>query len=83
VQLAEPLGQRVVLVVRTYTDDEAEFDVLVLGGRGLVQHFAVSAAEWAEAAPLGRFVLRGSSLYRLGSTARGPFVDRFDLEVPR
>ncbi len=83
VQLAEPLGQRIVLVVRTYTDDEAEFDVLVLDERGLVRRFAVTAAEWAETAPLGRFVLRGWSLYRLGSTAQGPFVDRFDLEVPR
>lgn len=81
VQLAEPLGSRLVVVTRVYTDTEAEFEVLVLGSHGLVGRFSVSAPEWAEASPLGRFRLVGPSLYRLGSTENGPFVDRFDLEV--
>lgn len=81
VQLAEPLGSRLVVVARAYADNDAEFIVLVLGTRGLVEKFSLNAADWAEAAPLGRFKLVGSSLYRLGSTARGAFVDRFDLEV--
>ena len=83
VQLAEPLGNRLVVVARSYTETEAAFEVLLLDSGGLVRRFSVSAAEWAEAAPLGRFKLVGSSLYRLGSTPRGPFVDRFDLEVHR
>ncbi|MEP6893680.1 MAG: hypothetical protein ABI927_07860 [Gaiellaceae bacterium] len=81
IQLAEPLGTRVVVVLRAYTDANAAFDVLVLGNLGLVQHFAVVAADWAETAPLSRFRLVGSSLYHLGSTPTDMFVDRFDLEV--
>ena len=83
VQLAERFGSSFVLVTRAYTDTDAEFDVLLLDHRGLVRRFSVTAAEWAEAAPLGRFRLVGSALYRLGSTERGPFVDRFDLEALR
>ena len=81
IQLAEPIGQRVVVVLRTYTDTDSEFATLVLGDHGLDQHFSVDASEWAESAPLSRFRLVGSSLFHLGSTATGMFVDRFDLEV--
>lgn len=81
VQLAERLGRRVVLVVRVFTDVEDEFRVLVLGEGGLVDAFSVAAADWAETAPLSRFRVHGSSLYQLGSTPAGLFVDRFDLEV--
>jgi hypothetical protein len=82
VQLAEPYGQRLVLVVRVYQDGVGdEFAVLVLDRNGLVDRFALDAADWAEAAPFGRFRLKGRSLYRLGSTPSGAFVDRFDLEV--
>jgi hypothetical protein len=83
IQLAQPLGGRLVVVARAYTDDAAEFVVLILDDRGLARTFSVTAAEWAEAAPLGRFELVGSSLYRLGSTPKGAFVDRYDLEVRR
>ncbi len=81
VQLAEPLGNRLVLVARVYTDDASEFLALLLDQNGIVQRFAVEAADWAETAPLSRFRLAGSSLYQLGSTPAGLFVDRFDLEV--
>ena len=81
VQLAEPRGTGVVLVTRVFTDTRGEFVVLVLDRRGIVQRFAVESADWAEAAPLSRFRLRGNSLYQLGSTPAGVFVDRFDLEV--
>jgi len=81
IQLAEPLGDRVVVVLRTYTDTDAEFMVLVLGDRGLERRFSVDPADWAETAPLSRFRLVGSSLFHLGSTQTGMFVDRFDLEV--
>jgi hypothetical protein len=83
VQLAEPLGSGLVAVVKTYTDDHDEFLVLVLSRSGVTQRFSVASAQWAETAPLARFRLGGSSLYELGSTASGTFVDRFDLEVPR
>ena len=83
VQLAEPLGNRLVVVTKTYTDDRSEYLVLVLDRSGIVKSFAVESLEWAESAPLARFRLAGSSLYRLGSTRAGLFVDRFDLEVFR
>jgi hypothetical protein len=83
VQLAEPLGNRLVVVAKTYTDDRSEHVALVLDRSGVVNSFAVESLEWAESAPLARFRLAGSSLYRLGSTRAGLFVDRFDLEVSR
>ena len=81
VQLAEPLGDRLVVVVRVYDERSDEFRVLVLDRRGLVQQFAVGSADWAETAPLSRFRLIGGSLYQLGSDPAGAFVDRYDLEV--
>ena len=83
VQLAEPYGSRLVVVMKTYTDDRSEYVVLVLDRSGIVNSFAVESLEWAESAPLARFRLAGSSLYRLGSTRAGLLVDRFDLEVSR
>jgi len=81
VQLAEPRGTGIVLVTRVFTDDRGEYVVLVLDRRGVTQRFSVGSVEWAETAPLSRFRLRGGSLYQLGSTPAGLFVDRFDLEV--
>jgi len=79
VQLAEPLGDRLVLVARVYTDARDEFLVLVLGPGGLVRSFSLASTDWAETAPLSRFRLAGSSLYQLGSTPEDVFIDRFDL----
>ena len=81
IQLAEPVSGGLVLVAHVYTDEKDEFSVLLLDERGLVRRFSLDPADWAETAPLGRFKLAGSSLYRLGSTEAGVFVDRFDLEV--
>jgi len=81
VQLVEPVGRRLVLVARVYTDTSDEFVVLVLDQRGLVQEFSTPADEWAEGAPLGRFRLEGDRLYRLGTDASGAFVARYELGV--
>lgn len=81
VQLAETLGRYVIVVARVYTDDADEFVALVLGAEGLIRRISLDAADWAETAPLGRFRLVDGSLYQLGSTSAGAFVDRFDLEV--
>jgi len=83
VQLAEPYGDRLVVVMKTYTDDRSDYAALMLDRGGVAAEFAVESLEWAESAPLARFRLAGSSLYRLGSTRTGLFVDRFDLEVSR
>jgi len=80
VQLAEPYRDGLVLVVRTYSDDAAEFVVLVLDRTGIARRFSLEANDWAETAPVSRFRLVNSSLYQLGSTPAGLFVDRFDLE---
>jgi hypothetical protein len=71
------------VVVKAYTDTADEFVVLVLDGRGLVRRFSIRSSEWAASAPLARFRLAGRSLYQLGSTPDGAFVDRYDLEVTR
>jgi len=83
VQLAEPHGNRLVVVTKTYTNERSEYVVLVLDRSGVSNSFAVESLEWAESAPLARFRLAGSSLYRLGSTRAGLFVDRFETEVSR
>jgi hypothetical protein len=83
VQLAEPTGNRMVVVVKTYTDAADEFLVLTLDGHGVVAQFSVPSAEWAAGAPLARFRLVGSSLYHLGSGPDGAFVDHYDLGVNR
>lgn len=83
VQLAEPLGSRVVVVLRVYTDVADEFVALVLGPRGLERRLSLASEDWAETAPLTRFRVAGTSLYRLGSTPAGINVDRFDLGVRR
>lgn len=81
VQLAEPFGSRLVVVVRVYDDDSDEFRVVLLDRQGLAGQFSVESADWAETAPLSRFRLVGGVLYQLGSSAAGAFVDRYDLEV--
>jgi hypothetical protein len=81
VQLADSVGNRLVVVLKTYIDDRAEYVVLVLDRAGVVRQFSVDATEWAESAPLARFRLASGSLYHLGSTPSEAFVDRFDLEV--
>jgi hypothetical protein len=55
----------------------------VLRQRSAAERFAIEPSEWAESAPLARFRLAGSSLYQLGSTPAGVFVDRFDLKESR
>jgi hypothetical protein len=81
VQLAEALGTRLVLVARMYSDTHDEFVALVLGPSGLERRLALDSADWAETAPLSRFRLVGPSLFQLGSTPAGVFVERFDLEL--
>ena len=80
IQLAEPLGRRLLLVARVYSDVAAEFVVLVLDQGGVAMRFSTPSDEWAETTPLGRFRRMGTQLYRLGSDASGAFVARYDLE---
>lgn len=81
VQLAEPRGSGLLLVFRVYTATKTEFVALVLDQRGIARELSLDSADWAETAPLSKFRLAGKWLYRLGSTSRGLFVDRYDLGV--
>jgi hypothetical protein len=79
VQLAEPYGDGLLVVVRVWTERKAEFRVLLLSGEGLVGSFAVDRAEWAESASLSRFRLQGTTLYQLRSTPSGTAIATFEI----
>ena len=83
VQLAQKLpSSRILVVFSVYTDTDHEYEAVVLtASGGLVDQFSLAAADWAQSMPLSRFRLVGSSLYELGSTDGGVFVDRYDLGV--
>jgi hypothetical protein len=79
VQLAEPYGDGLLVVVRVWTEKQAEFRVLRLTNAGLAASFAVDRAEWAETASLSRFRLHGTTLYQLRSTPSGTQIATFEI----
>jgi hypothetical protein len=79
VQLAEPYGSGLLVVVRLWTEKRAEFRVLRLTAEGLAESFAVDRAEWAESGSLSRFRLHGSTLYQLRSTPSGAEIATFQI----
>jgi len=79
VQLAEPYGDGMLVVVRMWDEKDAEFRVLRLGSQGLVQSFDVAPAEWAESASLSRFRLHGSTLYQLRSDPSRIAIAKFEI----
>jgi hypothetical protein len=79
VQLAEPYGDGMVVVVRLWNEKHAEFRVLRLAPEGLVQSFDLAPAEWAESASLSRFRLHGSTLYQLRSDPSGIEIATFEI----
>jgi hypothetical protein len=83
IQLAQLLPSgRLLVVFSVYTETQHEYEAVVVDASGsLVEQFSLSAADWAQSMPLSRFRLVGSSLYELGSTDAGVFVDRYDLGV--
>jgi len=84
IQLAQKLPSgRLLVVFSVYTDADHEYEAVVadLSSGNLVDRFSLPASEWAQSMPLSRFRLVGTSLYELGSTDQGAFVDRYDLGV--
>ena len=79
VQLAEPYGDGMVVVVRLWDEKHAEFRVLRLAPEGLAQSFDVAPAEWAESGSLSRFRLRGNTLYQLRSDPSGIEIATFEI----
>jgi uncharacterized protein YaiE (UPF0345 family) len=83
IQLAQTLPTgRMLVVFSVYTDTQHEYEAVVVDRSGaLVDQFSLPAGDWAQSMPLSRFRLVGSSLYELGSTEAGVYVDRYDLGV--
>ncbi len=79
VQLAEPYGNGMVVVVRLWNEKHATFRVLRLAPEGLAQSFDVAPAEWAESGSLSRFRLRGNTLYQLRSDRSGIEIAKFEI----
>ena|SRR6266545_2369177 len=79
VQLAEPYGDGLLVVLRIWTEDQAEFQVLRLLPSGLGEGFSVDRAEWAESASLSRFRLHGDTLYQLRSNPAGIEVAAYKI----
>ena len=79
VQLAEPYGNGMVVVVRLWNEKHAEFRVLRLAPEGLVQSFDLTPAEWAESGSVSRFRLHGSTLYQLRSDPSGISIAEFEI----
>lgn len=79
VQLAEPYGNGLLVVLRVWNENQAEFRVLRLTPGGLAGSFSVERAEWAETASLSRFRLQGSTLYQLRSAPSGVEIAAFEI----
>jgi hypothetical protein len=79
VQLAEPYDNGVLVVVRIWTEKQAQFRVVRLTPDGIAQSFAVDRAEWAESASLSRFRLHGHTLYQMRSTPSGVEIATFEI----
>jgi hypothetical protein len=79
VQLAEPYRDGLLVVLRLWTESQAEFRVLRLAPSGLADSFSVDRAEWAESAALSRFRLHGDTLYQLRSDRSGVEIAAFEI----
>ena len=79
VQLAEPFGTGLLVVLRLWNEARAQFRVLQLTPAGLRSSFAVDRAEWAESASLSRFRLHGNTLYQLRSAPSGTTIAAFEI----
>jgi len=79
VQLAEPDGRGLLVVLRVRTARRAEWQVLQLTGRGLAGSFSAQPVEWADAGSGARFRVSGRYLYELRSGRSSIEVARYRL----
>ena len=68
-----------LVVVRLWTEKQAQFRVLRLTRDGLAATFAVDRTEWAETASVSRFRLHGDTLYQLRSAPSGVEIATFEI----
>lgn len=80
VQLAEPFAGGLLVVVRVWTERDAEFVVLHLTSSGLGASFTVETREWAEMSALSRFRMALGGLYQMRSDPGGIEVVRFEIK---
>jgi hypothetical protein len=83
VQLAEPYGRDVVVVVRVHTARRAEWQVLELTPAGAAGGFSVRPVEWADAGAGARFRVAGRYLYQLRSARSGIQIARYAISRRR
>lgn len=73
-------GRPVVAVLRIWTEEQSEFQVLQLTPKGLVGEFAVTPYEWADSASLSVFRFRQGVLYQMRSDPSGFKVVAFRID---
>jgi hypothetical protein len=90
VQVADLVGDDLLLVVRVWTENQepsekhtkssrADFRVLRISGSSVVSDFAVSTYDWALMSPVSRFRLTKSGLYQMQTDPDGLRVVRFNI----
>jgi hypothetical protein len=79
-QLAQPLGNDLVVVFRQYDDTQSQFRVLRLTSSGVSADFVATPKEYAEASPFSEFRLAtNGDLYQATSTAQGFAIVKYAL----
>ena len=68
-----------VVVVRLWDEQHAEFRVLRLAPGAVASSFTVAPGEWAETASLSRFRLHGNTLYQLRSRRSGAEIATYEI----
>lgn len=79
VQLAEPYGGGILLVLRLLSGPHAEWQVMRLLPTGAGGNFSIAPVEAADAAPRSRLRRHGATLYVLQSARNGASVVRYRL----
>jgi hypothetical protein len=78
-QLAEVNGGNLVVVVRVWTETQAEFRVLQLTPTGFSTHFDVADVKWGDSGALSRFRFANGTLYQWRSDGTGPQVVTYQI----
>lgn len=72
-------GIELVLVLNVYTDTRNEYEVLILGSHGLLDSFSVPYDRYTETSLSDDFRVDGATVYHLGWTKSGIYVDYYSF----
>lgn len=78
-QLAQMIGNDLVVVLRQWDDNNAQFRVLRLSGGTITKDITIDPAEYAETASISRFRIGSGGLYMARSDASGFSIARYDI----